>query len=133
MPPCFSLYLGNLDRSRLILKNTVGLGLGLQERLDLCLPSCSLALIILESEYHDVSEHRLKLSRAFTSFSFSFLSFSLLNFSVMIGSNWLKFLSQYSWRATSDAGPPQSCGVGSFPLLTVFHMADVGWLGADCS
>ncbi|GKB90554.1 hypothetical protein Tco_0962826 [Tanacetum coccineum] len=90
MPPFFFLAfcLGDLDRSRLILDNTLGLGYGLRERLDLCLMSYSLALIVLDSEYHDIPEHPPKLSRAFTSFSFSFLSFSLLNFSAMIGSSW---------------------------------------------
>nr|GEY65406.1 hypothetical protein [Tanacetum cinerariifolium] len=36
-------------------------------------------------------------------------------------------------RAASDAGPPRSCETGFFPLPTVFHTADVAWLGADCS
>nr|GEV49460.1 hypothetical protein [Tanacetum cinerariifolium] len=56
MPPSFSLdfCLDDLDRSHLILENR--LGLGLQERLDLCLLSCSLVFIILDSEYHDVLE-----------------------------------------------------------------------------
>ncbi|GJY17682.1 hypothetical protein Tco_0389173, partial [Tanacetum coccineum] len=43
-------HLGDLDRSRLILENTLGLGLGLWERLDLCLFSCSLVLIVLDWE-----------------------------------------------------------------------------------
>ncbi|GKB29102.1 zinc finger MYM-type protein 1-like protein [Tanacetum coccineum] len=45
----------------------------------------------------------------------------------------LAFLSQYSRKAASDAGPLRSCGIGSFPILTVFRMTDVGWLGADYS
>ncbi|GJS97161.1 hypothetical protein Tco_0804129 [Tanacetum coccineum] len=48
--------LGDLDRSCLILENTLGLGLGLRERLDLCFLSCSLVLIVLDSEYRDVPE-----------------------------------------------------------------------------
>ncbi|GKA65323.1 hypothetical protein Tco_0765030 [Tanacetum coccineum] len=61
-PPSFSLdfCLGDLDRSRLILENTLGLGLGLRDRLDLCLFSCSLVLIVLDSEYRDVPEHPSK-------------------------------------------------------------------------
>ncbi|GJR18528.1 hypothetical protein Tco_0967055 [Tanacetum coccineum] len=57
-PPSFSLNfcLGDLDHSRLILENTLGLGLGLRERLDLCLFSCSLVLIVLDLEYRDVLE-----------------------------------------------------------------------------
>ncbi|GJU53961.1 hypothetical protein Tco_1227675 [Tanacetum coccineum] len=134
-PPSFSLNfcLGDLDCSRLILENTLGLGLGLREHLDMCLFSCSLVLIVLDSKYRDVPEDLSKFSRAFTLFSFLLFSFSLLNFSTMIGSNWLYFLSQYSRRATPDAGPPQSCETGSFPLPTVFHTADMGWLGADYS
>nr|GEU36313.1 hypothetical protein [Tanacetum cinerariifolium] len=70
MPHSFSLefYLGDLDRSRLILENTLGLGLGLQERLDLCLFSPSLVLIGLDSEYHDVSEHPLMLTIGYSSY-----------------------------------------------------------------
>ncbi|GJX79245.1 protein transport protein Sec23 [Tanacetum coccineum] len=58
MPPSFDFCLGDLDRSRLILENT--LGLGLQECLDLCLFSCSLVLTVLDSEYRDVPEHPSK-------------------------------------------------------------------------
>nr|GEU39637.1 ribonuclease H-like domain-containing protein [Tanacetum cinerariifolium] len=57
-PPSFDLCLGDL--SRLILENTLGLGLGLRERLDLFLFSCSLAITVFDSEYRDVSEHPLK-------------------------------------------------------------------------
>ncbi|GKB16428.1 hypothetical protein Tco_0850351 [Tanacetum coccineum] len=92
-PPSFDFCLGDLDSSRLILENT--LVLGLRERLDMCLFSCSLVLIVFDSKYRDVPEHPSK--------------------------------------AASDAGPPRSCVTGSFPLPTMFHMADVGWLGADCS
>ncbi|GJX85048.1 hypothetical protein Tco_0335822 [Tanacetum coccineum] len=47
-PPSFSLgfCLGDLDRSRLILENILGLGFGLRERLDLCLLSCLLQLVV---------------------------------------------------------------------------------------
>ncbi|GJR89315.1 hypothetical protein Tco_0213326 [Tanacetum coccineum] len=108
MPPSFSLNfcLGDLDRLRLILENTLGLGLGLREHLDLCLFSCSLVLIVLDSEYCDVSEDPSKFSRDFTPFSF---------------------------LAALDTGPPRSYETGSFLLLTMFRTADVGWLGADCS
>ncbi|GKD03814.1 hypothetical protein Tco_1178788, partial [Tanacetum coccineum] len=88
LPSFFLAFcLGDLDRSRLILENTLGLGCGLRVLLDLCLLSYSLVLVVLDLEYRDVLEHPPKLSRAFTSFSFSFLSFSLLNFSAMIGSS----------------------------------------------
>nr|GFB10446.1 reverse transcriptase domain-containing protein [Tanacetum cinerariifolium] len=84
-PPSFNLCLSGLDLSRLILENTLGLGLGLQERLNLFIFSCSLVFMIFDSEYHDVPKHPSKLSRAFSSFSFSLFSFSRLNFSAMIG------------------------------------------------
>ncbi|GJX79871.1 hypothetical protein Tco_0328020 [Tanacetum coccineum] len=70
-PPSFffKFFLGDFDRSRLILENILRLGLGLRERLDRCPLSCFLVLIILNSEYRDVPEHFSKLSQAFTSFS----------------------------------------------------------------
>nr|GEW02414.1 hypothetical protein [Tanacetum cinerariifolium] len=43
----FEFCLDDLDWSSLILENTLGLGLGLRERRDLCLFSCSLQLVIV--------------------------------------------------------------------------------------
>nr|GEW10543.1 RNA-directed DNA polymerase, eukaryota, reverse transcriptase zinc-binding domain protein [Tanacetum cinerariifolium] len=62
-PPSFYLEfcLDDLDRSRLILENTLRLGLGLREHLELCLFSCYMVLIVLDSEYCDVPEHPSKL------------------------------------------------------------------------
>nr|GEY23956.1 hypothetical protein [Tanacetum cinerariifolium] len=47
--------------------NTLGLGLGLRERLDLCLLPCSLALIVLDSEYRDVPEDPPKFTTGYNS------------------------------------------------------------------
>ncbi|GKD68829.1 hypothetical protein Tco_1322919, partial [Tanacetum coccineum] len=53
-PLSFDFCHGDLDRSRLILENTLGLGFELRELLYLCLFSCSLVLTVLDSEYCDV-------------------------------------------------------------------------------
>ncbi|GJS24323.1 hypothetical protein Tco_0452955 [Tanacetum coccineum] len=85
--PSLDLCLGDLDRSRHILKNT--LVLGLRERLDLCLFSCSLSVNRILTRIPGCNCNILEVrARNFSgSFSFSLFSFSRLNFSAMIGSS----------------------------------------------
>ncbi|GKC87555.1 hypothetical protein Tco_1148204 [Tanacetum coccineum] len=61
-PPSFFLAfcLIDLDCSQFIHENTLGLGRGLREHLDLCLLSYSLVLIVLDLEYRDVPKRPLK-------------------------------------------------------------------------
>ncbi|GJW58041.1 zinc finger BED domain-containing protein RICESLEEPER 2-like protein [Tanacetum coccineum] len=128
MPPSFSLDLGDLDRLHFNLENTLGLGLGLQERLDMCLPSCSLALIFLDSKYRDDLEHPVKAALdASPPRSCEVDSFPLLTVFRTADAGWL--------GAVADMGLPSELPLtcGSVLWKPLVRLADSGpylvWLG----